>query len=96
MKLVDLDARFIDSGDRRGVGVLLHCPCGRPPGEFDEHLLYVPFDNPLDGLPRPEARGWQRIGETIETLTLNPSVLRLDPDGCRWHGWIRDGEAISC
>lgn len=36
---------------------------------------------------------WSREGDTIETLTLHPSIQRLD--GCKWHGWIRNGEIVN-
>lgn len=104
MKLRDLDARFLDSyggtnsegvvfPHRTGVGVIMNCPCGT---HGEDNQLYVPFEAPLDGGPCLERKGWKRTGDTIDTLTLSPSVLRADPDGCGWHGWIRNGEAISC
>lgn len=65
------------------------CPCGCGAG------LYVPFANPLDGGPQYGPQGWQRAGDTVDTLTLSPSVLRLGPASCGWHGWIRDGKAIT-
>lgn len=105
MKLKDLNAEFVGAGGpgitnadgstperRSGVGVIMDCPCG----ECDEHRrLFVPFRNPIDGGP-PMKYGalWERTGDTIESLTLSPSVNRLD--GCRWHGWIRNGEAVEC
>jgi len=106
MKLAELNAYFVDAGGegvfsadgspapkRRGVGVIMNCPCGT---HGEDNQLYVPFEAPLDGGPCIERKGWKRTGDTIDTLTLSPSVLRSDPDGCRWHGWIRNGEAISC
>lgn len=107
MKLVDLDPRFHNAGgpgvfthgpeglipapERSGVGISFNCPCGC------DRRCFVPFKNPLDGGPdyglRPDG-GWQRAGNTFDTLTLTPSVQRLD--GCRWHGWITNGEARSC
>lgn len=79
------------SPERIGVGVMLDCPCG---DQDEDHRLFVPFANPLDGAPSQEPRGWQRTGDTFETLTLSPSVYRRK--GCGWHGWIRNGEVISC
>lgn len=102
-KLVDLDAHFIGAGGpgtfdadgsqsavRTGVGVVMNCPCGC------DRDLYVPFANPLDGKPQRGPQGWQRAGDTIDTLTLSPSVLRKGPGSCGWHGWIRNGEAVGC
>lgn len=102
MKLVDLNPRFIGSGgegvtsadgspapERTGVGVILDCPCGCG------HDLYVPFANPLDGGAALEARhGWQRTGETFETLTVKPSIHRVG-NSCGWHGWITNGEVTT-
>lgn len=106
MKLVDLEASFIGRGgpgitdaegrpvpERHGLGLSLKCPCG---GESC-NALYVPFANPIDGGPPDDddpRRGWQRTGETLETLTLRPSVLRLSD--CGWHGFITNGEAVRC
>jgi hypothetical protein len=105
MRLVDLNPRWIGAGgegitladgspapERTGVGVIFNCPCGCG----DEG--YVPFQNPLDGgLPLdPNRSVWQRTGETFETLTLTPSILKVrNPSGCGWHGFITNGEAIT-
>ncbi len=96
-KLKDLQARFVGAGGdgvfladgspapkRTGVGLLFKCPCGKPHDEYD--LVCVMFANPLDGGPslqegtRPK---WQRTGDTIDTITLTPSILRTNPDGCK-------------
>lgn len=96
MKLTTLNAYFLgDHNGRAGVGVIMDCPCGC------EHELFVPFDVALDGTPVGELRdgkpwGWKRSGVTLETLTLSPSVQRNEPCPKKWHGWIRDGEAVSC
>ena len=80
---------------REGVGVLLDCPCGN---RDEGHQLYVPFENPLDGGPGIHREGsvWQRTGDTFDALTLTPSILRMDPGGCRWHGYITDGAIVHC
>lgn len=93
MKLADLNAQFYGATGRSGIGILLDCPCGC------ENLLGVPFTNPIDGGPPENERvTWQRTGETIETLTLTPSIRRVPIDGfgCAWHGWITNGEVTSC
>jgi hypothetical protein len=59
---------------------------------------YVAFANPLDGGPPHISLGeptWQRTGDTFETLTLSPSILRTRPYGCGWHGFITDGEVTG-
>jgi hypothetical protein len=108
VKLTDLDPRWYRHGgedisdaagnpipERLGVGITFECPCGCP------DRVVVPFANPLDGGTQPGdpkdplfRTGWQRTGDTFETLTLNPSVQRIG--GCGWHGWIRDGQAVTC
>ena len=103
MRLVALDPAFLGSGGegvagadgepvprREGVGLYCQCPCGCDRG------LYVPFANPIDGGPSVEPRGWERTGDTFDTLTLRPSIQRAEPGGCRWHGVITDGEVRSC
>jgi hypothetical protein len=104
MRLVDLNPTWYGAGgegisnadgtpvpERRGVGIIFDCPCGC--GE----LCAIPFANALDGGPQYDQRqGWQREGDTFETLTLRPSILRTKPPGCGWHGWITNGEVTSC
>jgi hypothetical protein len=107
MKLIDLHPEWMNAGGhgvynadgtpsarRTGVGVIFDCPCG---AGGEDHQLYVPFSNPLDGGPSLE-RGWQRSGDTFETLTLTPSILRVRVrgEGCGWHGWVTNGEVTSC
>jgi hypothetical protein len=101
VRLVDLDPRWVGAGgegisdkdgnpvpERHGVGVSFDCPdgCGFP--------CYVPFRNPLDGGPQHDDSrpSWERTGDTFDTLTLSPSILRTkEKGGCGWHGFIRNG-----
>ena len=77
--------------ERDGVGIVCDCPCGNTD---EHHQLYVPFKNPLDGGPALDDRtGWQRTGDTFETLTLTPSILRRSH--CGWHGYITNGNVTS-
>ena len=87
MYWTDPDTRELKPAPRRkGVGILFDCPCGC------SSRCYVPFKNPLDGAASLEPRGWERTGDTFETLTLAPSILRgTDRGGCGWHGYIRAG-----
>jgi hypothetical protein len=97
MRLVDLDPQFVGGGGegvsqdgqpvprREGVGLAFTCPCGCG------SVGYVGFKNPLDGGPPYDPRPgqqWDRTGDTFETLTLSPSILRHP---CEWHGYIRNG-----
>ncbi len=104
MKLTDLAPRWLSNGGeeitkldgspipfRDRVGVAFSCPCGACGKD-----CYILFQNPPDGGPCCDAtqRHWQRSGDTFETLSLTPSILRKD--GCCWHGYITNGEAITC
>jgi hypothetical protein len=94
MRLVDLNPKFLSTGgpghthsdtgepvpETAGVGVVFDCPCGN---EDEDHRCYVPFANPIGPgphVPSAAERGWQRTGDTFETLTLTPSILRVG--GC--------------
>jgi hypothetical protein len=89
-------------GERR-VGVFFDCPgpcCAgkRSPRDTFDVWPWVklqaacPFTVALDGTPyRPE--GWERTGDTFESLTLSPSVW-IGPPG-HWHGQIIRGEATN-
>jgi len=88
------------AAERHGVGLSFLCPCAectaKRTGNHDEDFylrVFVGFANPLDGGPahdpRPGAQ-WQRAGDTFDTLTLTPSIQRMN--GCRWHGFITNGE----
>lgn len=102
MKLSELDAGFVSAADGHRIGVQFRCPgCRR-------ERIVVPFAAPVGGLPDPSlnVRGvlWRHTGETLETLTLSPSVdfshvissdePPYNPTRCGWHGWVRDGEAV--
>lgn len=107
MKLTDLNPGWINSGGpgifnadmtpatpRKGIGIIFDCPCGK----CDEyHRLFLAFTNPLDGSVAVRDKGeptWERSGTTFEMLTISPSINRVG--GCGWHGWIRNGQVISC
>ena len=106
MKLIDLDPRWVNAGGpgvtkdgkpvpiRIGVGISFDCPCGC------EIRVYVDFSNPIDGLGpasrQAESHSWNRTGNTFETLTLTPSILRSrDKGGCGWHGFVTAGEVTG-
>lgn len=105
MKLTDLNPQWLDAGGenvckadgspaprQRGAGISLNCPCGN---RDEDHRLYVPFAVALDGTPGGYGeKGWQRTGDTFETLTLTPSILRHG--GCGWHGYITAGQVTTC
>lgn len=103
MRLTELEPEFYGAGGdgitradgspvpkRSGIGMTFKCPCGCA------IECAVPFANPVDGGPA-DGRGWERTGDTFDVMTLSPSILRSkEKGGCGWHGWIRNGEVISC
>jgi len=103
MRLVDLNPGWVGAGgegvtdadgnpvpERHGVGVSCDCPCGCAT------RLFVPFANPLDGDQQYDRQGWQRTGDTFETLTLTPSIHRIRGCANSWHGYLTDGVFRSC
>jgi hypothetical protein len=107
MRLRDLDAFWLTdatpNGHRRSdapdgaQGVMFMCPA------CQNHYILIYFSNPInapiataecDQNPR-----WLRNGDTLDTLTLSPSInldtanLPADYTGCRWHGFVKNGDA---
>lgn len=103
MKLTELNPRWmVDDG--RKVGVMFDCPgacCAdkRSPRDVFEMgaavkaLAACPFKVAIDGQPY-RADGWERTGDTFDTLTLSPSVWISPPE--HWHGFVRGGEIETC
>lgn len=95
VKLLDLDATFVrhtGNGDfqelptRAGAnGVMFDCP------KCQRHSVLV-WDRTVPAGIGPGPGRWDFSGDTLDTLTLSPSV-NLEPHGCCWHGWVRDGDA---
>lgn len=96
MKLAELNPKFLDShGERQriGVAVSFDCPCGCA------SRVCVHINPPLDGGPPISNHCWERAGDTFDTLTLKPSILRVNPERygcCGWHGFVTAGEVTSC
>jgi hypothetical protein len=102
VKLTDLNPKWIGSGGpgvtcegkpvprREGVMLTFDCPCGC------QHPIAVYIDPPLDGNPSDPhcLPKWARTGEAFEALTLTPSILRRG--GCGWHGFVTNGELVTC
>jgi hypothetical protein len=86
MKLIELDPRWIRSGEnRQGMGISFNCPNA-------DYKIAVWFENPIDGSePIVGKTLWMRTGETFEDLTLHPSV-DCSP---QWHGHVTNGEIVD-
>lgn len=69
-------------------GVMFLCPCG------DGHSVSVCFaGRRADGAQRPKddnGRAWKAVGDTLETLTLTPSIALP----C-WHGFVQNGQVST-
>jgi len=75
--------------------VWFNCPCGN-------HSNCIAFE-PVVGTEPTSAHGlsmnggrWRRTGDTLDTLTLSPSIAVKSAGGAKecWHGFIRDGAII--
>jgi hypothetical protein len=105
MKLIELNPRWIGSGgegvfkkkedgtlepaiQREGVAIGFNCPCGC------ESKVCIHLENPIDGGPPLKSQNlWRRTGEAFETLTLHPSLQRVD--GCKSHFLVKNGEIVN-
>jgi hypothetical protein len=86
-------------------GVLFQCPAcaqGKELVDADHgraavgaHYVLCWFKGCVPDSMYPGPGRWTPSGTGIDDLTLNPSVnLDVKPDsGCKWHGWVRNGEA---
>ena len=87
-------------------GVLFQCPkcaAGKPPapdgGVQGAHYVLVCFANPRNAPVAPAEYDpnprWQMSGTSLDDLTLSPSVNLDVPGatGCRWHGFVTNGDA---
>lgn len=91
MKLTELDPGFVSASttDSTLIGVHFLCP------KCKEQQLYIPFADPTSRL------NWKMSGESIEVLTLAPSIDSKHVNGgydgkprveCHWHGFVTNGE----
>ena len=62
------------------VGIAFVCPCGCGAEGF----------LPMEGRGHPHEWHWDG---NREAPTLNPSIQQVG--GCRWHGWLRNGEWVA-
>jgi hypothetical protein len=84
------------------------CAKGKPRSEDGEgfagaHYIKVCFSNPRGAPVAPESYDdnprWEMAGNSLDDLTLSPSINLDVPgndgtiQGCRWHGWVRNGDA---
>lgn len=106
MRLTELEPRFMLSIDEirsqyiddltvaHGVDFL--CPvCFRAnSGPVGTHHVHCWFrDRGVLATIEPVAR-WAVSGTGYADLTLSPSILLPSPEGCKWHGFVTNGEVI--
>lgn len=104
MKLVDLDARFVQFEDlanehsrfrtldsRAGAnGVMFYCPrCTA--GKHAHYILC--WDPSVPAVHAPGPGRWTLGGASLEDLTLSPSVV---VNTCGAHFFVRDGAIVDC
>lgn len=109
MKLAELEPKWITDakaggwrvGRATGVadaqGLQMLCPkCfAENGGGRGTHSVIVPFAD--RGLPAdfmPQMPRWAATGTGLEDLSTTPSILLIG--GCGWHGFITNGEIITC
>lgn len=63
------------------TGIAFRCPCGCG------REGYLPIR------PQDVGPSWEFNGND-DAPTVSPSVLFTG--GCQWHGWLRNGEWVSC
>lgn len=103
-KLVDLNPSWKLTTDGEVWGLSFDCPCGLPTRSAPEHdegychcggRITIPTRQNLAGgkvAAQAAAIGWDLAGKSFAELTLSPSIHCVG----HWHGWIRNGEVLSC
>ena len=79
-------------------GVMFTCPkCASPEKDTSDskrsgHVVLCWFKGHVPDSASPGPGRWTFSGNTMEDLTLNPSVF-LNGVGCGWHGFVKNGDA---
>lgn len=83
-KLTDFEPRWIDIGERRGLGFLFRCTTGHC-----QELNIVLFANPIDGGPALEGNTFPVFEQLIAAGLIDRTDRRLHR-GCGLFRWHRD------
>lgn len=91
-RLTDFDPKWIDLGDRKGLGFLFRCVTGHCDG-----YNAVLFANPIDGGPAFAGDSWALLDELLKVEGLigyqgDGKGLRHLVRGCGSFRWTRTGE----
>ncbi len=109
MKLAELDAKFLKRNADDSMtyitdlaeadGIIFLCPkCFHEKGNnIGVHSVICWFVGKVADDVDPKPGRWNPSGSGLDDLTFVPpgavSVLLTSPEGCGWHGFIRNGEA---
>lgn len=81
-----------DETDLKDNQLWIHCPvCKDKPEKENEivrHPIYIPFAKVMKSGFKNKT-GWNKTGDSIENLSVTPSVRVLE--GCGFHGFITNG-----
>jgi hypothetical protein len=77
--LAQLDAEFTEFKGQKNIGLMFRCPNCRAYAS----VYFKPVPAELDQKP-----AWEKTGDTLETLTLSPSVMMVG----HFHSWIKNGQ----
>lgn len=83
------------------------CAAGQPRGRRDDgrgyvegvHFISVPFaaHDGLPAMPTSPVQGgarWTVTGKTLADVSTQPSIAIVG--GCAWHGYVTNGELVTC
>lgn len=66
--------------------LFFECPaCEKP------HSIRIPMSLEGKGKDMWGSPIWKRVGNTVDDLTISPSINCSSPGGCQFHGWIKKG-----
>jgi hypothetical protein len=72
---------YMESGGTGHGGILFCCPCGC---------------GVVSGVPFSGDRAKWSWNGSEEKPSLTPSILKTTPNICTWHGYLTNGEWITC
>ena len=89
-RLIDFDPKWIDAGDRKGIGVSFRCATGHCTGR-----MWALFANPLDGGPAWDGDCIQLMFDHYEATGDAQREGPIMDRGCGRTRWQRTGETFD-
>jgi len=89
-RLIDFDPQWIDTADRKGLGLKLKCPAGHCDG-----WLWVLFANPLDGGPAWEGDCFALMFDFYEATRDEQRDGPVRDRPCGKARWNRTGDVFE-